>query len=195
MKNSILKIVSALILISVLIHVADASIDTYVRDSNNTTGMDLASDEDLYNAIHNITPEPPQIVLRGASAPSADTWTKENLIYTISGNKCVVTKYIGNATDLLVPVYTEIDGVSYHTELKPQALNGTFSNNTDIVSIQFGNTTDTDCITFQINNNNPSLFKNDTNLESVSFFAVSTQSGIDFSGAFENCTNLYHVEF
>lgn len=193
-KNMVFRFLTAAVLVLLLIQVAGATVD-YTCYYENTTGMDEATDEELINAILGITPEPPEIVLRGKQAPSADTWTKSNLIYTLDNNSCSVTKYTGNATDLLVPVYTEIDGVSYHTVIVSNANNGTFANNTNLVSVQFGNTTDTDSITFITNSNAPCIFKNDSNLESVSFFAVNTSNEFALGWSFENCTVLYNVYF
>lgn len=194
MKNKIFKFLVAAIIVILFLQVAGASVN-YTCYIDNVTGMDDATDEELINAILGITPEPPEILLRGKQAPSADTWTKSNLIYTLDGNSCRVTKYTGNATDLLVPVYTEIDGVSYHTVIVSPANNGTFADNTNLVSVQFGNTTDTDSITFSINTNAPGFFRNDSNIESVSFFAVNTSQTFNLGKSFENCTVLYNVDF
>lgn len=194
MKNKIFNFLAAAIIVILFLQVAGASVN-YTCYIDNVTGMDDATDEELINAILGITPEPPEIKLRGKQAPSADTWVQANLQYTINNGKCIVQKYNGNATDLLVPVFTTIDGVSYPTVLYCYSgTGGVFENNPNIVSIQIGNTTDTNNISFTANGAG-NFFQNCTNLESVVFYAADTQNDIRLTSAFQNCTNLYNVEF
>lgn len=194
MKNPIFRYLITAVLMLLLVQVAGAAVD-YTCDYDNTTGMDEATDDELINAILGTAPAPHEITLRGKQAPSADTWVQANLQYTINNGKCIVQKYNGNATDLLVPVFTTIDGVSYPTVLYCYSgTGGVFENNSNLVSIQIGNTTDTNNISFTANGAG-NFFKNCTNLESVVFYATDTQNEIRLTSAFQNCTNLYNVEF
>lgn len=193
MKNILLKTVSVLILMSLMISIVGASPD-YVRDQSNVTDMDEATVDDLLKELHpelyNNTEQTAS--LRGSATPSSATWTKENLVYTISNDRCVVSKYTGNATDLIVPVHTVIDGVSYTTCINCSATSALFRNSSTIVSVQFGNPSDTDCI---VGLSYSLAFQNCSNLESVKFIAVTSDNGATIASCFDKCPKLYDVQF
>lgn len=192
MKN-ILKTVSVLILMSLMISIVGASPD-YVRDPNNVTGMDVATVDDLLKELHPelYTNTEQTAPLRGSATPSSATWTQDNLVYTINNDRCIVSKYTGNATDLIVPVHTVIDGVSYTTCINSTGANALFRNSSTIVTVQFGTPSDTDCI---VGLSYFLAFQNCSNLESVKFIAVTSDNGATLGSCFENCPKLYDVEF
>jgi len=192
MKN-ILKTVSVLILMSLMISIVGASPD-YVRDPNNVTGMDEATVDDLLKELHpelyNNTEQ--TAPLRGSATPSSATWTQDNLVYTISNDRCIVSKYTGDATDLIIPVHTVIDGVSYTTCINSTGTNALFRNSSTIVTVQFGTPSDTDCI---VGLSYYLAFQNCSNLESVKFIAVTSDNGASITSCFERCPKLYDVQF
>lgn len=192
MKN-ILKTVSVLILMSLMISIVGASPD-YVRDPSNVTDMDEATVDDLLKELHpelyNNTEQPAP--LRGSATPSSATWTQDNLVYTINNDRCIVYQYTGNATDLIVPVHTVIDGVSYTTCINHSGTTALFRNSPTIVSVQFGTPSDTDCI---VGLSYETAFQNCSNLESVRFIAVTSDNGTSLGSCFNNCPKLYDVQF
>ena len=228
MKNKIFNFLAAAIIVILFLQVAgadypwieDPSLGVYTDNESDIIGLDEMSDDQLRDMIQNrinwtsynpdyVFEKQEQAVevplLRGSATPSSASWTQENLTYTIQGEYCNISKYVGTASDLIVPATTTIDGVSYTTMLSGDV----FNNSSTLASISFEQgviangscnymfsncriLTTANMSGMDVSNVNAmfNMFSNCYNLTSIDLSSFNTSNVTNMSAMFRGCRNL-----
>ena len=230
MKNSIFRFLITAVLVLLLVQVAgadypwddDPSLGVYTDNESDIIGLDEMSDDQLRDMIQNrinwtennpdyvfTKSEPADDVplLRGSATPSSSSWTQENLTYSVNSTHCIITAYRGDATDLIVPNTTMIDGISYNTVLK----NNVFGNNKNLTSVSVesgtlysGGALFTGCsnlktvnlsgLNWSLTTNTMNLFASCSNLTDLNITGIDTSNCTSLYNMFYNCKSLTNVD-